>query len=138
MAPATGLNAFGGDTAAMKGVARAADKIREQRKPAADDNPFVKFQEAVSKNIVDVLDKWRDAQEILSEALLLGIYGSTVVQAAVGVTPDADVSPKPRMSPEHRARLEARIAEKSQNRQRRSQGMRHSRSALCRKLAGNG
>ena len=95
----------------MKGVARAADKIREQRKPAAEDNPFVKFQEAVSKNIVDVLDKWRDAQEALSETLFLGIYGSPVVQAAVGVTPDADVSPKPRMSPEHRARLEARIAE---------------------------
>ena len=103
--------AFGGDTAAMKGVARAADKIREQRKPAAEDNPFVKFQETVSKNIVDVLDKWRDTQETLSEALFLGIYGSPVVQAAVGVTPDADVSPKPQMSSEHRERLEARIAE---------------------------
>src|SRR5215217_1828780 len=103
--------AFGGDTAAMKGVARAADEIREQRKPAAEDNPFVKFQETVSKNIVDVLDKWRDTQETLSEALFLGIYGSPVVQSAVGVTPDADVSPKPQMSSEHRERLEARIAE---------------------------
>ena len=95
----------------MKGVAKAADKIREQRKPAAEDNPFVKFQETVSKNIVDVLDKWRDTQEALSEALFLGIYGSPVVQAAVGITPDAEVSPKPEMSPEHRKRLEARIAE---------------------------
>ncbi len=103
--------AFGGDTTAMKGVARAADKIREQRKPAAEDNPFVKFQETVSKNIVDVLDKWRDTQEAFSEALFLGIYGSPVVQAAVGITPDAEVSPKLRMSPEHRKRLEARIAE---------------------------
>jgi hypothetical protein len=34
-----------------------------------------------------------------------------VVQAAVGITPDADVSPKPQMSPEHRKLLEARIAE---------------------------
>src|SRR6185436_1688254 len=103
--------AFGGDTAAMKGVARAADKIREQRKPAAEDNPFVKFQETVSKNIVDALDKWRDTQEAFSEALFLGIYGSPVVQAAVGVTPDAEVSPKPQMSSEHRKRLETRIAE---------------------------
>jgi hypothetical protein len=103
--------AFGGDTAAMKGVARAADKIREQRKPAAEDNPFVKFQETVSKNIVDVLDKWRDAQEALSESLFLSIYGSPVVQAAVGVTPDTEASPKPQMSSEHRERLEARIAE---------------------------
>ena len=103
--------AFGGDTVAMKAVARAADKIREHRKPAAEDNPFVAFQETVSKNIVDALDKWRDTQEALSEALFLGIYGSPVVQAAVGIKPDAEVSPKPEMSPEHRERLEARIAE---------------------------
>src|SRR6266446_1187819 len=103
--------AFGGDTVAMKGVARTADKIREQRKPAAEDNPFVKFQETVSKNIVDVLDKWRDTQEALSEALFLGVYGSPVVQAAVGITPDAEVSPKPQMSSEYRKRLDARIAE---------------------------
>src|SRR5258707_11156658 len=103
--------AFGGDTAAMKGVAKAADEIREQRKPAAEDNPFVTFQETVSKNIVDVLDKWRDTQEALSEALFLGVYGSPVVQAAVGITPDAEVSPKPQMSSEHRKRLDARIAE---------------------------
>jgi hypothetical protein len=95
----------------MKGVAKAAHKIREQRKPATEDNPFVAFQETVSKNIVDTLDKWRDTQEALSEALFLGIYGSPVVQAAVGITPDADVSPKPQMSPEHRKLLEARIAE---------------------------
>ena len=95
----------------MKGVTKAADKIREQRRPAAEDNPFVKFQETVSKNIVDALDKWRDTQEALSEALFLGIYGSPVVQAAVGITPDAEVSSKPQMSPEHRKRLEARIAE---------------------------
>ena len=95
----------------MKGVAKAARKIREQRKPAAEDNPFVKFQETVSKNIVDVLDKWRDTQEALSEALFLGIYGSPVVQAAVGITPDTEVSQRPKMSSEHRKRLEARIAE---------------------------
>jgi hypothetical protein len=95
----------------MKGVAKAADKIREQRKPAAEDNPFLTFQETVSKNIVDVLDKWRDTQEALSEALFLSIYGSPVVQAAVGITPNAEVSPKPQMSPEHSKRLQARIAE---------------------------
>jgi hypothetical protein len=103
--------AFGGDTVAMKGVARAADKIREQRKPAAEDNPFIKLQETASKNIVDVLDKWRDTQEALTEALFLGIYGSPVVQAAVGITPDVEVSPKPQMSPEHRQHLDTRIAE---------------------------
>jgi hypothetical protein len=103
--------AFGSDSAAMKAVSAAADNIRENRKPAAEDNPFLALQETFSKNIVDTLDKWRDTQEALSEALFLNIYGSPVVQAAVGIKPDADVSPKLEMSPEHRTRLEARIAE---------------------------
>ena len=102
---------FGRDNVVMKAVAVAADNVREHRKPAANDNPFLVFQEAVSKNIVNVLDKWRDAQETLSESLFLSIYGSPALQAAVGIKPDADVSPKPGMSPEHRMRLEARIAE---------------------------
>ena len=104
-------DAFGGDNAAMKAVAETAENVRENRKPATEDNPFLTLQETVSKNIVNVLDKWRDSQEALSEALFLGIYGSPVLQAAVGIRPDAEVSPRPGMSPEHRERLEARIAE---------------------------
>jgi hypothetical protein len=103
--------AFGSDNAAMKAVAEAADNIRENRKGAAENNPFVGFQQTISDNIVNMLDKWRDTQEAFSEALFLGIYGSPAIQAAVGIKPDAEVSPKPEMSPEHRNRLEARIAE---------------------------
>jgi hypothetical protein len=104
-------DAFANDNLAMKTVAAAADKVRERRKAAAKDNPFLAWQETVSKNIVDVLDKWRDTQEALSESLFLGIYGSPMVQAAVGITPDAKVSPKPQMSADYSKRLEARIAE---------------------------
>jgi hypothetical protein len=103
--------AFGSDNAATRAVAEAADNIREHRKPAAEDNPFLAFQETVSKNIVNVLDKWRDTQEAFSEALFLSVYGAPTLQAAVGINPDAEVSPKPEMSPEHRQRLEARVAE---------------------------
>jgi hypothetical protein len=102
---------FGRDTPAMTTVAEAAEEIRAARKPAPEDNPFVAFQETISNNIVNVLDKWRDTQEALSEALFLGVYGSPALQAAVGIKPDQEVSPKPEMSPEHRKRLEARIAE---------------------------
>ncbi len=45
------------------------------------------------------------------KSLFLGVYGSPVVQAAVGITPDVDVSPKLQMSAEYSKRLEARIAE---------------------------
>jgi pimeloyl-ACP methyl ester carboxylesterase len=103
--------AFGGDNISMKAVARTADVVRENRKAIAKDNPFVGFQQAVSDNIVNVLDKWRDTQEALSETLFLGIYGSPALQAAVGIKPGSEVSPRLKMSPEHRKRLEARIAE---------------------------
>src|ERR1700716_1001491 len=103
--------AFSAENPMMKAIESTAEKVREHRKPATSDNPFVAFQETISKQIVGALDQWRDAQEALSESLFLSIYGSPVLQAAVGIKPDAEVSPKPEMSPEHRGRLEARIAE---------------------------
>src|SRR5258706_6572412 len=85
--------------------------MSEDRKPVSTGNPFLAFQEQVSKQITHALDSWRDTQEALSEALFLAVYGSPALQAAVGIKPDAEVSPKPEMSPEHRQRLEARVAQ---------------------------
>ena len=87
-----GYEAFGRDTPAMKAIAEEAEAIRENRKPAAKDNPFLKAQETLSESIVNALDKWRDAQEALSESLFLSIYGSPALQSAVGIDPQADPS----------------------------------------------
>jgi hypothetical protein len=106
-----GYEAFGRPTPAMKAVAAEAETVRQHRRPAAKDNPFLMVQETISKAIVNALDKWRDAQEALSESLFLTVYGSPALQAAVGIDPKADPSPRPEMSDEHRKRLEARIAE---------------------------
>ena len=106
-----GYEAFGRDTPAMKTVAMKAEAVRENRKPAAKDNPFLKAQETVSESIVNFLDKWRDAQEALSESLFLSIYGSPALQAAVGIDQNTDPSPVPEMSAAHRKLLDARIAE---------------------------
>jgi len=103
--------AFSDANPLMKTVETAAEKVREQRKPTASDNPFVAFQETMSKQIVSALDKWRDSQEALSEALFLSVYGSPALQAAVGIDPQSAPSRKPEMSPQYHARLEARIAE---------------------------
>src|SRR6266850_2482756 len=103
--------AFSSQNPLMKAVESAADKAREERKPTASDNPFVAFQETMSKQIVSALDKWRDSQEALSEALFLSVYGSPALQAAVGIDPQSTPSRKPEMSAQHRARLEARMAE---------------------------
>jgi hypothetical protein len=103
--------ALGGENPLMKTVEATAEQVREHRKPAPSDNPFVNFQETISKQIVTALDKWRDAQESLSESLFLSVYGSPALQAAVGIDPQSSPSRKLEMSSQYRERLQARIAE---------------------------
>jgi hypothetical protein len=95
----------------MTALKSAAEEIAENRKPAAKDNPFLTFQEQVSKQIVRALDSWRDSQEALSEAIFLNVYGSPALQAAVGIDPKSEPSRRREMSAEHCAMLEKRIAE---------------------------
>jgi pimeloyl-ACP methyl ester carboxylesterase len=103
--------AFSSKNPWMKPIENAADKAREARKTVTQDNPFLAFQERMSKQIVNSLDQWRDSQEALSEAMFLGIYGSPALQAAVGVDPQSTPSRKREMDPKHRELLQARIAE---------------------------
>jgi pimeloyl-ACP methyl ester carboxylesterase len=95
----------------MSAVSRAAENVEENRKPASNDNPFLAFQEQVSKQIVHALDSWRDSQEALSEAVFLNVYGSPALQAAVGIDPKSEPSRRREMTAQHRAMLEKRIAE---------------------------
>jgi len=103
--------AFSSQNPFMKRVEDAADKARENRKPVPKDNPFLGFQERMSKQIVSSLDQWRDSTEALSEAMFLAIYGSPALQAAVGVDPKSTPSGPREMDPTHRELLQRRIAE---------------------------
>src|SRR4051794_11374699 len=71
----------------MAWVNPAANWSREKRSPAADDNPLVQMQEKASEQIVAALDAWRDMSERMSETAFLSIYGSPLLQAAVGINP---------------------------------------------------
>ena len=95
----------------MRAVESLAEKVSEERKPVSKDNPFLAFQELISKQIVHTLDSLRDSQEALSEAVFLTVYGSPAVQAAVGIDPKSAPSRRREMSAEHREMLQARIAE---------------------------
>ena len=76
------------DSNPLMGLVRvAAEQVRTNRKPARADNPFIDFQEAVSQQIVGVLDSWRDMAEAVSESTFQWVYGSPVLQAAVGIDP---------------------------------------------------
>ena len=103
--------AFAGENPVTKAIAKTAGIAREHRRPARLDNPFLAAQQTVSKNLVAALDAWRDAQETLSEALFLAIYGSPALQAAVGVDAQSASLATPEMPAEYRKRLDGRVAE---------------------------
>jgi hypothetical protein len=89
-----------------------AEKVRANRKPVAEDNPFVAMQEVASRQIVAALDGWRQLAETMAERTFLSVYGTPTLQAAVGIDP-AGTEPLHRApkSPLHRELLDKRIAE---------------------------
>ncbi len=103
--------AFADTNPLMPQLAKAAEQVRENRKPVASDNPFIAAQEAVSEQIVKSLDAWRETTEKFSESMFLAIYGSPVLQAAVGVNTEATRPRRPGKSLMHRELMEKRIAE---------------------------
>ncbi|MET0678371.1 MAG: DUF3141 domain-containing protein [Bradyrhizobium sp.] len=96
----------------MAPVAAMAQAVRDDRYPAAADNPFLKLQETVSEQIVAGLNAWKDGVEVLAERTFLTIYGNPLLQAAVGIDPaDAQPQRKAAKMPLHRELVQARIAE---------------------------
>jgi len=104
--------AFSNANPLMAPVAGMAEQVREHRRPAAAENPFIAVQEAVSKQIVAGLDAWRDFSEATAERVFMAIYGSAPLQAALGIDPasTAPLRQAPK-SPLHRELMERRIAE---------------------------
>src|SRR5258705_575617 len=103
--------AFSSQNPFMAAVKSTAEQMSEDRKPVSTDNPFLAFQEQVSKQIAHALDGWRDSQEALSEAMFLAVYGSPALQAAVGIDPQSAPSRRQEMSAAHREMLQKRVAE---------------------------
>jgi hypothetical protein len=96
----------------MAPVAAMAKEVGRHRRPAAADNPFMAWQENISRQIVAGLDAWRDASEALAERTFLTVYGSPALQAAVGIDPASTrPSRKASRNPLHHELLRNRIAE---------------------------
>src|SRR5712672_2056570 len=102
--------AFSSQNPFMSMVKSLAEQVSEDRKEVSTDNPFVAFQEQISRQIVNALDGWRDSQEAFSEAAFLAVYGSPALQTAVGIDPQAAPSQRREKSAEHRAMLSRRCA----------------------------
>src|SRR5262249_43299348 len=93
-------------------VAKLAEKVRTDRRPAGRENPFIAMQENASRQIVAALDAWRDMTEAVAERTFLSVYGSPSLQAAVGIDrAETRLPRKPAKNPLHRELLQKRIAE---------------------------
>jgi len=96
----------------MARVAAMAKLVRENRRQAASDNPFLQLQKTISDGIVAALDGWRKLSETIAEQAFLAIFGSPALQIALGIDPtDTQSLRKAGKTPLHRELVEARIAE---------------------------
>jgi hypothetical protein len=96
----------------MQAVSATAQQASKDRKPVSADNPLLAFEQNASRQIVAALDAWRDINDAVAEQLFLLVYGSPVLQAAVGVDPGAAQSlRRTGKSTLHRQLVAARIAE---------------------------
>jgi hypothetical protein len=96
----------------MASVTGWAEQVRNNRRPASGDNPFMAMQETISRQIVAGLDAWRVATEDFSERMFTAIYGSKQFQAAMGI--DSANNEPLRHAPKsalHRKLIDKRIAE---------------------------
>lgn len=82
----------------------AAPKMRQERQQVADDNVFLKAQEAASAQIVGALDNWRQIVERISEQTFRTVYGSPLLQSAVGI--DTHSQRRPRDAPKSKLHAE--------------------------------
>ncbi|EJL56459.1 poly(3-hydroxyalkanoate) synthetase [Rhizobium sp. CF122] len=96
----------------MAPIADLAVDVEDERRPVAADNPFLALEQAFSRQIVAGLDAWREGMEALGEATFLSVYGSPLLQAAVGIDP-SDAKPHRRASKTglHRQVLKTKVEE---------------------------
>jgi hypothetical protein len=83
---------FSDENPLMAGVESLAKTVREQRRPAAPDNPLMAWETSVSQGITRWLEAWGEARDALTEAVFLSTYGSPVMQALAGPEPASAAS----------------------------------------------
>ena len=93
-------------------IADTAEKIREQRAPVSQENPFLQAQNVWSDTIAKTLNLWRDVRDDAYEKMFEWTYSSPWVQALAGQTGDDEpIRQRPSVSPEHQAFVTQEIAE---------------------------
>ncbi len=96
----------------MSSVRLWADHARQNRQPVDPDNPFWKAQELMSGGIESALKSWGEMRDQAVENWFLATYGNPMLQAMLGQkAQDGPPRPHPGLDPEHRAFVQKRIQE---------------------------
>jgi pimeloyl-ACP methyl ester carboxylesterase len=82
------FEAFSDRNPLLRPIAALADAVRADRRPVSADNPFLAAQEAISKQIIEALDRYRDMRDFWTETVFLSVYASPPIQALVGLGAD--------------------------------------------------
>jgi uncharacterized tellurite resistance protein B-like protein len=93
----------------MKGVKMMAESMAAARKPVVANNPFLALQTQISDQIAAALDAYRVARDRMSEQMFFGFYGSSLVQALLGINSSTVVRPLPSTSPEKQTEQKDRM-----------------------------
>ena len=93
-------------------LAPVAVQVKNKRRKAAADNPFVQLEKQISKSIESSLDLWGEWRDALIERTFMAVYGSPLVQDIAGLGA-REGSPRehPGVSPEHIAFVRRRVDE---------------------------
>ncbi|MDR3534285.1 MAG: DUF3141 domain-containing protein [Rhodopila sp.] len=79
------FRAFSDRNPIMAPVAPMAEKIKANRHPVNEDNPFLAAERMASSWIVNSLEIFANTRDAMMEATFLNLYGSPFLQAAVGL-----------------------------------------------------
>ncbi|WP_288841300.1 DUF3141 domain-containing protein [uncultured Deefgea sp.] len=93
----------------MSILPQCAEWVRQHRLPVAADNPFLKWQEWYSEQMMSALNGYRDQRDRAMEQLFISIYGSPLLQQMLGITA-ASCPAMPAITPERHAFIQQRIA----------------------------
>ena len=96
-------------------MAPIAVQVKNNRKPAAPDNPFVQLEKQISQSIESALDAYGQWRDNLTEQIFMTVYGAPLVQDIAGLgAREGAPREHPGVSPEHISFVKRRVIELKQ------------------------
>lgn len=93
-------------------LAPVAVQVKNHRKAAAPDNPFVQMEKQISKSIESALELYGEWRDNMIEQVFMAVYGAPLVQDVAGLgAKEGAPREHPGVSPEHLAFVKRRVTE---------------------------